>query len=107
MLASSPLVDPSQISSDPDPDADDWDQDPLAEENKDPSSFELDAIDWNDINDEVEAAMNESDDDDEDDEDDKRSDRSGLQSGNVSDDNLTDESNRSARGFLISSMSPC
>ncbi|OBZ79019.1 RNA polymerase II subunit A C-terminal domain phosphatase [Grifola frondosa] len=58
----SPPSDPYQISSDPEPDADDWDE-----------------VDWNAINDEVEAAMNESDD----------------ESGNVSEDDgsWTDESN--------------
>lgn len=79
-----PTLDPSQISSDPDPDGDDWDKKRV----ENTSSFELDEIDWNDINDEVEAAMNESDDDD-----DVRSDRSGVRSGNASDDDWTDETN--------------
>lgn len=56
----SPNLDPHQISSDPEPDADDWDVEPGAEK----SALELTDIDWNDINEEVEAAMNESDDDD-------------------------------------------
>ena len=46
-----------------------------------PSSFKLDEVDWNEINDEVDAAMNESDDE----EDDARSARS--------EDDWTDESN--------------
>ncbi|KAI6031553.1 hypothetical protein BKA83DRAFT_26767 [Pisolithus microcarpus] len=54
----SPNLDPHQISSDPEPDADDWDVEPVA---KNPA-LELDSIDWNDVNAEVEAAMNESDD---------------------------------------------
>ncbi|TFK88665.1 hypothetical protein K466DRAFT_520487 [Polyporus arcularius HHB13444] len=71
----SPHSDPQQISSDPEPDADDWDvllegagagrsigplgvQGPGGDE-----GVELDDIDWNAINDEVDAAMNESDDD--------------------------------------------
>lgn len=54
----SPNLDPHQISSDPEPDADDWDVEPVA---KNPT-LELDSIDWNDVNAEVEAAMNESDD---------------------------------------------
>lgn len=82
--SSSPTLDPHQISSDPEPDADDWDEAAKAA-GADPTSFELDEIDWNDINDEVDAAMNESDDDD------GRSERSGMRSGNVSDDDWTDE----------------
>ncbi|KAI0347959.1 hypothetical protein BDW22DRAFT_1350081 [Trametopsis cervina] len=83
----SPPSDPHQISSDPEPDADDWDYDRAAPDR----SLELDEVDWNEINDEVEAAMNESDDDD--DEGDARSEKSGTKSGNVSEDDLTDESN--------------
>jgi RNA polymerase II subunit A-like phosphatase len=70
-----------QISSDPDPDNDDWDEEPteigkVAEG----AELDLDEIDWNDVNDEVDAAMNESDDDD-----DSKSEKSGMRSGNVSD----------------------
>ncbi|KAL0951753.1 hypothetical protein HGRIS_008425 [Hohenbuehelia grisea] len=75
--SSSPAVDAVDISSDPDPDGDDWDRRP----GEKALSLELDAIDWNDVNDEVDAAMNESDDDD----DDARSDRSGVRGGNLSD----------------------
>jgi RNA polymerase II subunit A C-terminal domain phosphatase len=52
------------------------------------SSLELGEINWNDINDEVDAAMNESDDEDE----------RSVRSGNVSDeDDWTDESNSMIR----------
>lgn len=99
--SSSPPTDSQQISSDPDPDGDDWDQEPI--QGKDAGSLELDEIDWNDINDEVEAAMNESDDDD-----DARSDRSGMRSGNASDeDGTTNETNSVARyvtSFISSSL---
>jgi len=52
---SSPTTSPHQVSSEPDPDTDEWDLDPGEPQ-------ELAGINWNDINDEVEAAMNESDD---------------------------------------------
>ncbi|KAI0073946.1 hypothetical protein K474DRAFT_1666016 [Panus rudis PR-1116 ss-1] len=72
----SPLSDQQdqhQISSDPEPDADDWD-DETRRANKAAAAaaaagggvdadLELDEIDWDEINNEVEAAMNESDDD--------------------------------------------
>ncbi|KAH9913331.1 uncharacterized protein BXZ73DRAFT_92977 [Epithele typhae] len=81
----SPPSDPHQISSDPEPDADDWD-DVVVDRSRrgalgveggsappTPSgsgtSFHPDEISWEDINDEVDAAMNESEDDGEDDED--------------------------------------
>ncbi|KIM70352.1 hypothetical protein SCLCIDRAFT_101744 [Scleroderma citrinum Foug A] len=81
----SPNLDPHQISSDPEPDADDWDVEPAVEK----SALELTDIDWNDINDEVEAAMNESDD-----EDDTRSRRGSVRSGIATDDEdaIMDES---------------
>lgn len=78
--SSSPITDSQQISSDPDPDGDDWDQDPG--ERKEDASLEFGEINWDDINDEVEAAMRESDDDDDET-------RSGLRSG----DEGTDETN--------------
>ena len=72
----SPHSDPQQISSDPEPDADDWDElagtgsgagqtiGPLGVEGAGgDQGLELDEVDWNAINDEVEAFMNESDDD--------------------------------------------
>ncbi|KAG6333899.1 hypothetical protein ID866_5184 [Astraeus odoratus] len=82
----SPNLDPHQISSDPEPDADDWDVEPAVVENP---TLELDNIDWNDINEEVEAAMNESDDDD-----DAESERGSMKSGMVTDDEdvMTDDS---------------
>lgn len=84
----SPTTDSQQISSDPDPDGDDWDQD--SGEGRDANSLEFAEINWDDINDEVEAAMRESD---EDDEDDMRSDRSGMRS----EDEVTDGTNSVTR----------
>ncbi|PFH49674.1 hypothetical protein AMATHDRAFT_147139 [Amanita thiersii Skay4041] len=56
---SSPATSSSQlVSSEPDPDTDELDLDP----GEPPGRLELGEIDWGDINDEVEAAMNESDD---------------------------------------------
>ncbi|RDB28454.1 RNA polymerase II subunit A C-terminal domain phosphatase [Hypsizygus marmoreus] len=84
--SSSPVTDSSQqISSDPEPDADDWDQEPM--EVKNAASLELSAIDWNDINDEVDAFLNESDDEEN---GDARSAGSGMRSRNVSEDEGTD-----------------
>jgi RNA polymerase II subunit A-like phosphatase len=83
----SPSTDAQQLSSDLDIDSDDWDQDPA--DMKEAGSFELADINWDDINDEVEAAMNESDDEF----DDARSDRSGMRSGNVSEEDFTDGTN--------------
>lgn len=77
--SSSPILDSNQISSDPEPDNDDWDEDG---KKKDGEGIDLNAVDWNDVNDEVDAAMNESDDDDD---GDARSDKSGIRSDNVSD----------------------
>ena len=85
--SSSPVTDSQPISSDPDPDGDDWDQDPG--EGRDAASLEFGEINWEDINDEVEAAMRESD---EDDDDDARSDRSGMRS--------EDEETNSARRLV-------
>ncbi|KAI6136444.1 hypothetical protein F5141DRAFT_1185414 [Pisolithus sp. B1] len=82
----SPNLDPHQISSDPEPDADDWDVVPVAED----PTLELDSIDWNDVNAEVEAAMNESDDDD-----DVASERGGLRSGATTDDEMVTDDSRS------------
>lgn len=60
------------------------DQEPS--ETKEPGRLELAAINWDDINDEVEAAMLESDD-----EDDMKSERSGMRSENVSEDEMGSE----------------
>jgi len=81
----SPNLDPHQISSDPEPDADDWD----VESAVDKPTLELTDIDWNNINEEVEAAMNESDD-----EDDTGSRHGGVRSGMATDDEdaITDDS---------------
>ena len=83
----SPTTDAQQLSSDLDIDSDDWDQDPV--DMKETGALELGDINWDDINDEVEAAMNESDDEF----DDARSDRSGMRSGNVSEEDFTDGTN--------------
>lgn len=70
-----------QISSDPEPDSDDWDDTDDVDDADEGAAkgtgmdLELGTIDWNDINDEVDAAMNESD-DDEDEEDETRSEKS-------------------------------
>ncbi|KIP11789.1 hypothetical protein PHLGIDRAFT_27787 [Phlebiopsis gigantea 11061_1 CR5-6] len=90
----SPPSDAHQISSDPEPDADDWDYERGAAPVK---SIELDGVDWDEINDEVDAAMNESDDDDG---DDAGSTKSGVRSGNVSEDDWTDETNSIIRCAL-------
>jgi RNA polymerase II subunit A-like phosphatase len=55
-------------------------------ETKETGRLELAAINWDDINDEVEAAMLESDD-----EDDMKSERSGMRSENVSEDEMGSE----------------
>ncbi|KAF7970876.1 hypothetical protein HWV62_22700 [Athelia sp. TMB] len=86
--STSPVLDTHQISSDPEPDNDDWDEEPRPPAT---SEFDLGGVDWNDVNDEVDAAMNESDDEDE--EDESRSERSVMRSVNGSDD---DESGGSA-----------
>jgi len=85
--AASPPSDAHQISSDPEPDADDWDQERVAAP-EEGEGLALDEVNWDEINDEVDAAMNESDDD-------GASERSGMQSGNVSEDedSWTNESN--------------
>ena len=72
-------------SADQDIELDDWDQEPP--EMKETGTLELDSINWDDINDEVEAAMNESDDEDSD----ARSERGhGMRSGTVSEDEYND-----------------
>lgn len=85
----SPNIDPHPISSDPEPDADDWDVEPSPSGN---TAFELADIDWNDINDEVEAAMNESDD-----EEDLKSERSVRSAMASEDDGATDETRSQPR----------
>ena len=77
---------------------DDWDQEPS--EVKETGTLELDNINWDDINDEVEAAMNESDDED----GDAKSERSyGMASGHVSE----DESDGNSISGLVLSASFC
>lgn len=106
----SPPSDPNQISSDPEPDTDDWDD---VDDNR-PASVEgeaggrgeedgegvaLDEVDWDAVNDEVEAAMNESDDED------GRSMKSGRSrsvGGRGSDEEGTDESNSVVRLVFVS-----
>ncbi|KAI0699349.1 hypothetical protein C8T65DRAFT_581279 [Cerioporus squamosus] len=95
----SPHSDPQQISSDPEPDADDWDEllegagraiGPIGVQGPgDDEGLELDEVDWNAINDEVEAAMNESEDDGE-----GEGDGASVKSGMSEDDgSWTDETN--------------
>lgn len=81
--SSSPITESAQLvdSSDMDIDSDDWDQEPQEAGKKDTGKLELAAIDWDDINDEVEAAMNESDDDE---------DFGGGGGGNASEDDWTE-----------------
>ncbi|KZT74927.1 hypothetical protein DAEQUDRAFT_720113 [Daedalea quercina L-15889] len=89
--AASPPSDAHQISSDPEPDADDWDEERVPAPEGGGEGLALNEVNWDEINDEVDAAMNESDDDD----DDGASERGGARSGNVSEDegSWTDESN--------------
>ncbi len=104
----SPPSDSQQISSDPDPDADDWDGHldigrrgralgALGVEGprgggEDGEELELDEVDWDAINNEVDAAMNESDDDGDDEE--GEGDGVSVKSGMSEDDaSWTDESN--------------
>lgn len=102
--STSPLISDHQISSDPEPDADDWDLDPADLKaqigegeggNKSGDALHLEEINWNDINDEVEAAMMESDDESVDD----KSER-----GARSEDEFTDEA--SASRYVIQSFLP-
>lgn len=75
------ILDSSQVPTDPELGNDDWDEDVTEiskAEGGAAESLNLADIDWNDVNDEVDAAMNESDDED------SRSDKSGMRSGNVS-----------------------
>ncbi|KAI0660647.1 hypothetical protein C8Q70DRAFT_913594 [Cubamyces menziesii] len=85
----SPPSDPHQISSDPEPDADDWDELGAGGSGGGAGSpgLALDEVDWDEINDEVEAAMNESDDDGE------GEGEGGSMRGEFSEDEWTDESN--------------
>ncbi|KDQ63166.1 hypothetical protein JAAARDRAFT_29174 [Jaapia argillacea MUCL 33604] len=80
--SSSPILDSNQISSDVEPDTDDWDE--SVSPANEPGSLTLDDVDWDAIRDEVDAAMEESD-----------GDEDGGESANVSDDgdvSVTDES---------------
>ena len=65
---------------------------------KDGEGIGFDEHIWDDMNDEVEAAMNESDDDE--------SVRTGGKSGNVSEDDWTDESNSVIRCVCFSHNQP-
>ncbi|KAG6915259.1 hypothetical protein DXG01_012444 [Tephrocybe rancida] len=95
-IGSSPMTDSQQISSDPEPDADDWDEE-VVPDAKEPGSLELGAINWDDINNEVDAFLNESDDDD-----DARSDASGMKSGFVSEDEEGASDMRQVKSMLDS-----
>ena len=79
----------------------DWDQEPP--EIKETGTLELDSINWDDINDEVEAAMNESEDDDGDGDGDAKSERSyDMQSGHGSEEEWNDISRSVVlKGFLF------
>lgn len=59
--SSSPISDPHQISSDPEPDEDDWDRGPRDATAQ--ISHTLSAINWSQISAEVDEALNETDDD--------------------------------------------
>jgi RNA polymerase II subunit A-like phosphatase len=73
--------------ADSDIDEEDWDQEP--HDLKETGTLELGSINWDDINDEVEAAMNESDDEDGD--GDAKSERShGIESEHASEEEWTD-----------------
>ncbi|KAF8956077.1 hypothetical protein BDZ97DRAFT_221596 [Flammula alnicola] len=82
--SSSPIADHQLISSDIDVDSDDWDQEPA--DVKETAKLDFTAVNWDEINDEVEAFMNETDD-----EDDAKSERSGFKSGNVSEEEWASE----------------
>lgn len=101
--SNSPPASDHPISSDPEPDADDWDLEPVelkAKATQEEAEMEgsgsralgalhLEEIDWNDINDEVEAAMMESDDE-------------SVDERMKSDDELTDESSVASARYAFS-----
>jgi len=87
MASTNPIVDSQQQSSD----YIDSEDDRGPPETKETGRLELAAINWDDINDEVEAAMLESDD-----EDDVKSERSGMRSENVSEDEMGSENGYAA-----------
>lgn len=95
--ASSPISDPHQISSDPEPDEDDWDRDPVGAQEP---SLELGSLDWSQINAEVDEFLNETDDDE-----DGRSEASVMRDGNISEDEARDETVSNSRSvdwfFLV------
>ncbi|EPQ60326.1 hypothetical protein GLOTRDRAFT_118635 [Gloeophyllum trabeum ATCC 11539] len=88
--SSSPIADSNQISSDPEPDTDDWDPD----EGMEPSSetLALNDVDWDALRDEVDAAMEESDGEDD------LSVKSATTNGEFEEDDvsITDDSNSAA-----------
>ena len=98
----SPPSDSHQISSDPEPDADDWDEvsgtrsgrgSVLGVEGPGAEPLTLDEISWEDTNNEVDEAMNDSDaGEDDDDESPGRRSRGGSVRG-ASEDEWTDETN--------------
>jgi len=99
--SSSPTLDSQQISPDLEPN-DDWDEEPAGVgKSAGAPEFDLGDIDWNDVNDEVDAAMNESDDDD-----DSKSEKSGMRSANASDDEEsgTDGTHSGTRCVLITAL---
>jgi RNA polymerase II subunit A-like phosphatase len=83
----------------------DWDQGPPGI--KETGTLELGSINWDDINDEVEAAMNESDDEDGDGDGDAKSERSyDMQSGHVSEEEWPDGNSISGSVVLNISLLP-
>lgn len=78
---------------------DDWDQEPP--DIKETGTLELGSINWDDINDEVEAAMNESDDEDGDDA--KSEGHYDMQSGHISEGEWTDGNS----GSFVSNIILC
>lgn len=96
LFASDPPSDPHQISSDPEPDADDWDEGADAEA----VTLPLDDVDWAAVNDEVEEAMNDSDADD-DEEGEGDADAGSVRSGMEDEDEWSEESLGSARCVVL------
>jgi len=96
------ILDSSQVPTDPELGNDDWDEDVTEiskAEGGAAESLNLADIDWNDVNDEVDAAMNESDDED------SRSDKSGMRSGNVSEEEES-WTDGSQSGISITNLTP-
>ncbi|KAJ3869306.1 hypothetical protein EV359DRAFT_70029 [Lentinula novae-zelandiae] len=108
--AAGPSTSPPTASSDLDIDIDDedWDLDSpptsggVALGVSQNAGFHANEINWNDINDEVEAAMMESDDEEEEEANSVKSDRSGIRSENASEEECTNNTPKSKRKRLRS-----